>query len=184
MGLNNFSKLLKLANRKYSNSMITVGAHLPEFEFKTVKQETDGACSAPYPIKTSEVFKGKRAVLVSIPGAFTPVCSSRHIPEFIEKFGELKKKGVELIACTAVNDAFVMGAWSEKLNAFGKVLMLADGAGKFAKAIGAEEDLTEKGLGMRGKRFALLLDDGVVKYVGVDDTGLDKSSAEAILKQL
>lgn len=181
MGFN--LNLLKLVNRQYSK-MISVGSRLPEFEFKTVKMEKNGACSMPFSVKSAELFKGKKAVLLSIPGAFTPVCSSQHIPGFLEKYDQLKQKGIDTVACTAVNDAFVMGAWSEKLKALDKITMLADGSGQFIKSIGAEIDLSDKGMGLRGKRFAMLLDDGVVKYVGVDDGPLDKSSVDAILKQL
>jgi peroxiredoxin len=172
----------KLARR--FASMIAVNSRLPETTFQTVSVEKSGACSTPFNVSSSQLFKGKKVVLVSIPGAFTPVCSSQHVPGFIEKYDKLKEKGVDVVACTAVNDAFVLGAWGEKLNAKDKITWLADGSGKFAKAIGAEIDLSEKGMGVRGKRFAMLVEDGVVKYVGVDEGKLDKSSVDAVLGQL
>jgi glutaredoxin/glutathione-dependent peroxiredoxin len=167
--------------RQFSN-MIQNGASLPEFTFMSVKKGESGSCSIPFPIGTSELFKGKKAVLVAVPGAFTPVCSSQHIPEFIKKHDQLKAKGIDFVACTAANDAYVLGAWNDNLGGWGAITMLADGSGKFAKAIGAELDLAEKGMGIRSKRYALLVDNGVVKYVGVDDGPVDKSSVEAILK--
>lgn len=165
-------------------SMIAVGDRLPEFTFQSIKPGPNGACSKPFAVTINHLFANKKAVLISVPGAFTPTCTSKHIPGFISGADKLKEKGVQVIACTAVNDAFVMGAWMSQLQADDRVQMLADGSGQFAKMIGSELDLTEKGMGVRGKRFAMILDDMIVKYIGVDDSGLEKSSIDAILSNL
>eukprot|EP01027_Heterolobosea_sp_BB2_P026079 GEZU01040090.1.p1 GENE.GEZU01040090.1~~GEZU01040090.1.p1 ORF type:complete len:161 (-),score=54.24 GEZU01040090.1:121-603(-) len=157
---------------------IQVGDKIPEFTFMTMKE------NGPAPISTSEIFSGKKVVLFAVPGAFTPTCSNSHCPGFVQEAALLKSKGVDLVACTAVNDAFVMDAWSKSQKADGKILMLADGNGDFARAVGLELDLRPRGLGIRSKRYAMLVEDGVVKYLGVDESGLDKSSAGAILLQL
>lgn len=170
--------------RLASTKMIHESTPLPNFTFMSVKKAPSGACSSPFPVKSGELFKGKKAVLIAVPGAFTPVCSSQHVPEFIAKARELKAKGIDLIACTAVNDAYVLGAWNAALDGWGTIEMLADGSGKFAKMIGAELDLSDKGMGIRSKRYAMLLDDGIVKHVGVDESGLERSSADAILSIL
>lgn len=129
--------------------------------------------------------KGKKVVLFAVPGAFTPTCSLKHLPGFIEKADELKAKGVDTIACVSVNDAFVMDAWGKSVGADGKVLMLADGSALFTKAIDAELDLTDKGLGVRSRRYAMLADDGVVKILNLEEGGaFTVSSAEEILAAL
>lgn len=161
---------------------VKVGDRLPDFTFQSVKQEKPGVCSAPFSVNSRDLFKGRKAVLVGLPGAFTPVCSSQHVPGFVAKAEELKKKGIDIVAVTSTNDAFVLGAWNNSVSGWGRVEMLADGNGDFAKAIGMAQDLGPKGMGTRTKRFAMLLDDMTVKYIGVDETGLDKASAEAILK--
>jgi peroxiredoxin len=123
--------------------------------------------------------------LFSVPGAFTPTCSAKHLPSYIEKADALKAKGVDEIACTAVNDAFVMGAWSKANEADGKVTMLADGNGNFAKAVGLEMDGSKFGLGTRGQRFSMIVNDGVVEDIFVEAPGDYKlSSAEHMLEQL
>ena len=124
-------------------------------------------------------------VLFAVPGAFTPTCSQKHLPGFIEKADELKSKGVDTIACVSVNDAFVMRAWGESVGAGDKVLLLADGSGKFTKALGVELDLSDKGLGVRSRRYSLLAEDGVVKQVNLEEGGaFTVSGPEEILKVL
>eukprot|EP00887_Chlorella_sp_A99_P005653 scaffold1.g5653.t1 len=136
-------------------------------------------------VTVGSLTKGKKVVLFAVPGAFTPTCSLKHLPGFIEKADELRAKGVDTIGCVAVNDAFVMDAWGKSVGAEGKVLMLADGSALFAKAIGAELDLTDKGLGLRSRRYAMLVDDGVVKTLNLEEGGaFTVSSAEDILANL
>lgn len=136
-------------------------------------------------ITVGDLAKGKKVVLFAVPGAFTPTCSLKHLPGFIERADELKAKGVDTIACVSVNDAFVMDAWGKSVGADGKVLMLADGSAVFAKAIGAELDLNDKGLGMRSRRYAMLVDDMVVKVLNMEEGGaFTVSSAEDILSAL
>lgn len=138
----------------------------------------------PQPISTDDLFAGKKVVLFAVPGAFTPLCSAKHLPGFIDHADEILAKGVDTIACMAVNDIFVMDAWGKDQNAGDKVLMLADGAGVFASALGLELDLAKMGLGLRSKRFAMIVDDGVVTKLGVDEKGFEHSKAEAILESL
>lgn len=136
-------------------------------------------------ITVEQLTKGKKVVLFAVPGAFTPTCSLKHLPGFIQKADELRAKGVDTIACVSVNDAFVMDAWGKTQEAGDKVLLLADGSAKFTKAIGAELDLSDKGLGVRSRRYALLADDGVVKALNLEEGGaFTVSSAEEILNAL
>ena len=136
-------------------------------------------------IKTDELFKGKKTVLFSVPGAFTPTCSAKHLPGFVQNAGALKGKGVDQIVCMAVNDAFVMDAWGKSQNVGDAVQLLADGNGEFAKALGLDFDASGPGLGVRSQRFSMLIDDGVVKKINVEKPGaFEVSSAEAMLAQL
>jgi peroxiredoxin len=139
----------------------------------------------PEAITTDELLKGKKAVVFGVPGAFTPTCSAKHLPGFVEHAEELKSKGVESIVCTAVNDVFVMNAWGKDQGVGDKVMMVADGDADFAKSAGLELDLTGKGLGLRSQRFAMIVDDGVVKALMIDPPGaFGKTSAEAVLDTL
>lgn len=159
--------------------VIKVGDHLPTTNF--VKASPDG----PQPLDADSFFKGRKIVLFSVPGAFTPTCSARHLPGFVNKAEEIKAKGVDEIACTAVNDAFVLNAWADSADAQDKVTMLADGNGDFVKAIGLGMDGSKFGMGPRGQRFSMLVDDGVVKILNVEEAGaFAVSSAEHILGQL
>jgi peroxiredoxin len=143
------------------------------------------SASGPAPLSTDEVFKGKKVVLFSVPGAFTPTCSNKHLPGYLEQYAEFKKKGVDTIACLAVNDAFVMDAWGKAKGAGDKILMLADGNGEFTKKLGLEMDASKYGMGTRGKRFSAIVEDGVVKELNVEPAGEFKvSSAEATVCQL
>ena len=158
---------------------IAVGDKIPSAKLKTMTAE------GPKDISTDEIFGGKKVVLFAVPGAFTPTCSAKHMPGFVEKAAQIKGKGVDTIACLAVNDAFVMGAWGKAQNTDGKVLMLADGAAAFTKQLGLDLDLSAPGMGVRSKRYAMVVDNGVVKALNVEKPGqFDVSSAEAMLKAL
>eukprot|EP01099_Mayorella_cantabrigiensis_P004950 TRINITY_DN380_c0_g1_i4.p1 TRINITY_DN380_c0_g1~~TRINITY_DN380_c0_g1_i4.p1 ORF type:complete len:181 (-),score=45.73 TRINITY_DN380_c0_g1_i4:77-556(-) len=157
---------------------IQVGDTLPDAVFLVLK---DGV---PSPLTTADVFAGKKVVLFAVPGAFTPTCSKDHCPGFVRQAQALKAKGVDTIACTAVNDAFVLDAWGEQQRTEGHILMLADGSAKFAKATGLDLDLTERGMGVRSKRYVMIVDDRVVKHLGVDERGHDLSSALSALAAL
>jgi peroxiredoxin len=134
---------------------------------------------------TDDLFKGKKAILFGLPGAFTPTCSAKHLPGFVTHADDLKQKGVEVIACLSVNDAFVMDAWGKAQNAGEKVLMLADGNADFAKATGLTMDGTGYGMGLRTSRWAMVLEDGKVKTLNVEAPGaFEVSSAEAVMKAL
>ncbi len=137
------------------------------------------------PLSTDELFGGKKVVLFSVPGAFTPTCSAKHLPGFVQQADAIKAKGVDTIACMAVNDPFVMEAWGKDQHVGDKVLMLADGSAKFAKALGLELDLNEMGLGTRSQRFAMVVEDGTVTELMIDPAGeFDASSAESVLEKL
>ena len=158
---------------------IKVGDKIPSI---VLQQKTaDGV----QPIKTDDLFKGKRVVLFAVPGAFTPTCSAKHLPGFVQNADALKQKGVDAVACVAVNDAFVMDAWGKTQNADGKVLMLADGSAQFAKAVGLDLDLMDKGLGMRSQRYAMVVNDGKVEKLFVEQGGkFEVRIAEHVLSQL
>ena len=155
---------------------IAVGDKLPDVTIKT-----NGA-QGPEDLSTGEFFKGRKVVLFAVPGAFTPGCSNTHMPGFVVHADEILQKA-DAIACMAVNDAFVMGAWQDNQNAE-KITMLADGNAEFTRALGLELDASGAGLGIRSKRFALIANDGVVEYLGVDAKGVEESSAETVLKHL
>ncbi|MHA6767213.1 redoxin family protein [Sphingobium ummariense] len=158
---------------------IAKGDRLPSTTFATMTE------NGPEQIASDDFFAGKTVALFSVPGAFTPTCSARHLPGFIDKAEELKAKGVDVIACTGVNDAFVMGAWSKAAGADGKVTMLADGNGDFAQAVGLTMDGSKFGLGTRGQRFSMIVKDGVVEELNVEAPGDFKvSSADHMLEQL
>src|SRR5260370_25984085 len=136
-------------------------------------------------VQSDDFFKGKKVVLFAVPGAFTPTCFAKHLPGFGEKAAELKKKGVDTIACLSVNDAFVMNAWGKDQKTEGKVQMLADGNGDFTRAVGLEMDGSGYGLGKRSQRYAMVVDNGVVKTLNVEKPGsFEVSSAEAVMKAL
>ncbi|SHF20373.1 peroxiredoxin [Modicisalibacter ilicicola DSM 19980] len=156
---------------------LSVGDKIPDVTLKT-----NGA-DGPEDISTGELFAGKRVVLFAVPGAFTPGCSNTHMPGFVIKADDIYAKGVDTIACMAVNDAFVMNAWQKDQNAQ-QITMLADGNAEFTKALGLELDASGGGMGTRSKRFALIADDGVVEYLGVDAKGVQESSAETVLEKL
>jgi peroxiredoxin len=139
----------------------------------------------PQKVSAQDFFKGKKVALFSVPGAFTPTCDAKHLPGFVEKAAELKAQGIDTIACLSVNDAFVMKAWGKAQNVEGKVEMIADGNAEYTKALGLEVDMSGFGMGIRGQRFSLLIDDGVVKQVNVEAKGEFKvSSAQYLLAQI
>jgi peroxiredoxin len=157
---------------------ISVGDKLPEVTL--VKATENG----PEQVSSSEYFAGKKVALFSVPGAFTPTCSARHLPGYVEKAAELKAKGVDEIAATAVNDAFVMGAWNKAVGSE-DITMLADGNGDFAEAVGLTMDGSGFGMGKRGQRYSMIVEDGVVKELNVEAPGdFSVSSAEHMLGQL
>ena len=158
---------------------ISVGDKLPGTTF--IKATADG----PQPVNSNEFFAGRKIALFSVPGAFTPTCSARHLPGFVDKAEELKAKGVDEVACTAVNDAFVMGAWGKGAGADDKVTMLADGNGEFVEALGLTMDGSKFGMGTRGQRFSMIVDDGVVEQLNVEEPGaFNVSSADYMLERL
>ena len=158
---------------------IKVGEKIPSATLATMTAE------GPKPISTDDLFKGKKVVMFAVPGAFTPTCSAKHLPGFVENADKIKAKGVSTIACVAVNDPFVMGAWGKDQKVGDKVLMLADGSAKFADALGTVLDLSERGLGKRSRRYSMIVDNGVVKSLNVEEGGaFEVSGADTILKQL
>lgn len=158
---------------------IKAGERMPLGTLKTMGPD------GPKDVKTEELFRGKKVVLFSVPGAFTPTCDAKHLPGFVQLADQLKAKGADTIACMSVNDVFVMNAWGKASNVAGKVLMLADGNGEYSRALGLELDGREFGLGMRGQRFAIIVNDGVVERVNIEAPREFKvSSAEHLLTQL
>jgi peroxiredoxin len=158
---------------------IAAGDRLPD---ATLIKATE---AGPAPVTTAELFGGRTVVLFSVPGAFTPTCSARHLPGFVEKAAEFAGRGVDEIVCLAVNDAFVMAAWAKGAGALGKVTMIADGNGEFTTALGLDMDASRFGMGRRGQRFAMVVRDGVVEKLFVEEPGaFHVSSAEHVLSQL
>ncbi|HVB18541.1 MAG TPA: peroxiredoxin [Stellaceae bacterium] len=159
---------------------IKVGDKVPSATLRYLSPE------GPKEITTDELFGGKKVALFAVPGAFTPACSQRHLPGYVDKAADLKAKGVDTIACVAVNDVFVMNAWGKSQNVGDKVMMLADGSGEFAHAVGLEMDARSRGLGMRSLRYSMLVDNGVVKSLNVEAQPgqVEASSADAMLKAL
>lgn len=158
---------------------IQAGEKMPSGVFGVMTESGPGAVS------TDELFAGKKVVLVSVPGAFTPTCSANHLPGFVEHADAILGKGVDTIACMAVNDVFVMHAWGQDRGVGDKVVMLADGNGEYAKALDLEMDGTGFGMGIRGQRFAIVVDDGVATHVAVEEPGqFEVSKAESVLASL
>ena len=158
---------------------IKIGDRMPEGKFKRMTE------NGPKDLTTAELFNGKRVVLFSVPGAFTPTCDAKHLPGYLQQAEHLRAKGVDTIACMAVNDVFVMNAWGKASNVGDKVLMLADGNADYARALGLELDAKGFGMGVRGQRFVIVVNDGVVTHLNVEAPGQFKvSGAEQVLQQL
>lgn len=159
---------------------IKVGDKLPAATFKVMTPD------GPDVMTTNAAFGGKKVALFAVPGAFTPTCHAQHVPSYLGKLDELKSKGIDRVACVAVNDIFVLDAWAKATGADDKILFLADGSGEFTKATGLVFDATEIGLGLRSQRYAMLVDDGVVKVLNVEGAPgtVEKTSAEALLTEL
>jgi peroxiredoxin len=158
---------------------IKVGDKLPKATFMTMSED------GPAPVSTDELFAGKRVALFAVPGAFTPTCSAKHLPGFKDHKADLEAKGIDAIACTSVNDVFVMGAWAKDQGVTDEMVMLADGNGDFAKAIGLELDAKGFGMGGRSQRYAMIVDNGTVENIFVEEGGEFKvSSADYVLENL
>ena len=159
--------------------MIKVGDEMPQGTFMTMTKD------GPKPLTTDELFKGKTVVLFGLPGAFTPTCSAKHVPSYIQNYEALKGKGVDEIWCLSVNDAFVMGAWTRDQKAGGKIRFMADGSAEYSKKLGLTLDLTARGMGIRANRYSMLVDDGVVKTLNVEAPGkFEVSGGDTMLKQV
>jgi peroxiredoxin len=170
---------LDFNTKEFCAMTIKAGERMPEGKFKTMGEK------GPKDLTTAELFGGKRVVLFSVPGAFTPTCDAKHLPGYLGLADQLRAKGVDTIACMAVNDVFVMNAWGKQSGVGDKVLMLADGNGEYARALGLELDAKGFGMGMRGQRFAIVVDKGVATRVEVEAPGQFKvSAAEHLLAQL
>ena len=159
--------------------MIKIGDVIPPMKL------TAATAEGPKEVSTDEVFAGKKVVLFAVPGAFTPTCSMRHLPGYLQSIDALRARGVDSVACIAVNDVFVMGAWAKEQGVDGRITMLADGAGAFTKALGLELDLIARGLGIRSQRYAMVADDGRVTHLAVEPPGgFEVSTAESVLAHL
>ncbi|QSR36807.1 peroxiredoxin [Marinobacterium iners] len=156
---------------------IQIGDTIPNVELRVMGKE------GPEAVQTADLFAGKKVVLFAVPGAFTPGCSMTHLPGFVVKADEIKAKGVDSIICTAVNDVFVMDAWGKDQNV-DEIIMLADGIGEFASAMGLDQDLSGIQFGKRSQRYAMIVNDGKIELLNIDEKGIDKSSAETVLAAL
>jgi len=165
---------------------IKVGDRLPEGTLaEFIEHETPGCAIGPNSFNVSDLTKGKRIVIFGLPGAFTPTCSAKHVPGYVVNHAQLRAKGVDEVWCLAVNDAFVMGAWGKAQQAAGKVRMMADGSATFTRALGLDQDLTARGMGVRSVRYSMLVEDGIVKRLDIERPGkFEVSDAETMLKQL
>jgi peroxiredoxin len=165
--------------------MIKVGDSLPDVTLQEYSEVEGNGCSiGPNPVKVKDVAAGKTIAVFGLPGAFTPTCSAKHVPGYVQKFDDLKKAGVDEIWCVSVNDAFVMGAWARDQKTDGKVRMLADGSADFAKATGLTLDLTARGMGVRSTRYSMLVKDGKVAAINLEAPGkFEVSDADTLLAQ-
>jgi peroxiredoxin len=165
--------------------MIKVGDSLPDVTLQEYSEVEGNGCSiGPNPVKVKDVAAGKTIAVFGLPGAFTPTCSAKHVPGYVQKFDDLKKAGVDEIWCVSVNDAFVMGAWARDQKTDGKVRMLADGSADFAKATGLTLDLTARGMGVRSTRYSMLVKDGKVATINLEAPGkFEVSDADTLLAQ-
>ena len=158
---------------------VNVGDSIPDVTLAVMGE------SGPEQVSTGDLFGGKKVVAFAVPGAFTPTCSARHLPGFVDNADAIRAKGVDSIVCLSVNDAFVMGAWGKDQDVGDKVVMVADGSSALARALGLELDLTDRGLGVRSRRYSMVVDDGVVSALNLEEGGAyEVSSAERILEAL
>jgi peroxiredoxin len=165
--------------------MIAVGDKLPEVTLWESIGFGEACPLSPEPVSVQEATQGKRVVIFGLPGAYTPTCSAKHVPGYLQHLGDLKARGIDEVWCVSVNDGYVMAAWGKELGAIGKIRMLGDGNGDFAKKLGLDKDISQSGMGVRFKRFSLLVDSGVVKQVNVEAPGkFEVSDAETMLKQV
>jgi peroxiredoxin len=165
--------------------MITIGEQLPEATLMETTEFGEACPLSPKPVNTVAAAKGKRIVVFGLPGAYTPTCSAKHVPGYVANLDALKARGIDEIWCVSVNDAYVMAAWGNAHEAIGKIRMLGDGNGELAKKLGLDTDLSKSGMGLRSRRYSLLVEDGVVKQVNVEQPGkFEVSNAETILTQL
>ena len=165
--------------------MITIGDKLPEVTLMETTEFGEACPLSPKPVNTVAAAKGKRIVIFGLPGAYTATCSAKHLPGYVAHIDALKARGVDEVWCVSVNDAYVMAAWGNEHEAIGKIRMLGDGNGELARKLGLENDLTRSGMGMRSRRFSLLVEDGVIEQVNVEQPGkFEVSNAETILTQL
>ena len=165
---------------------IKVGDKLPEGTLQEfIEVEGNGCTVGPNTFKVEDMVKGKKIAIFALPGAFTPTCSAKHVPSYMENLDALKQKGVDEVWCLSVNDPFVMGAWSRDQKAGGKIRFMADGSAEYTRKLGLTLDLTQRGLGLRSNRYSMLVDDGVVKQLNVEGPGkFEVSDAGTLLKQL
>lgn len=165
--------------------MLKAGDRLPSLTLQEfVDVETEGCALGPNPVELDKALAGRRIAVFALPGAFTPTCSAKHVPGYIDRFDALRAAGVDEIWCIAVNDAFVMGAWGRDLGASGKVRMLADGSAEFTRAAGLTLDLTARGMGVRSQRYSMLVVDGVVQSIDVEAPGkFEVSDADTMLRR-
>ena len=169
----------RIKQKRGTGQMIKVGDQIPSMTL------TKATAEGPKPVTTDEIFKGRKVVLFAVPGAFTPTCSAKHLPGFVQNIDALKAKGVDEVVCMAVNDAFVMGAWGRDQKTGGKVRMMADGSATFTQATGLTLDLTARGMGLRSNRYSMLVKDGVVKTLNVEAPGkFEVSDADTMLAQV
>jgi peroxiredoxin len=165
--------------------MIKVGDKLPDGTLSEyIEVEGNGCSVGPNSFKVEDLTKGRKVAIFGLPGAFTPTCSAKHVPSYLENYDKLKAAGVDDILCLATNDAYVMGAWGRDQHAGGKVRMMADGSAEYTKKLGLETDLTARGMGVRTRRFSMLVDNGVVKTLNIEEPGkFEVSDGATMLKQ-
>ena len=166
--------------------MIALNQEVPNATlYEYIAEETPGCTIGPNAFQVSEIVKGKKIIVFGLPGAFTPTCSAQHVPSYVEHFDAVKSKGIDEVWCVSVNDAFVMGAWGDNLKVGKKVRMMADGSAEWTKALGLELDLVARGLGVRSQRYAMVIDNGVVKHIAVEGPGkFEVSGAQAVLASI
>jgi peroxiredoxin len=164
---------------------VQIGDRIPDVSLYESTEFGEACPVSPTKVSVAEATKGKRVVIFGLPGAYTPTCSAKHVPGYLEHLADLKAKGVDEVWCVSVNDGYVMAAWGREQKAIGKIRMLGDGSGELAKKLGLEADLTRNGMGYRMKRFSLLVDDGIVKRINIESPGkFEVSDATTLLRQL